>query len=340
MKAIIYEKPNSFKLENIAYPEIENPTDAVIKINLSSLGSRDVQIRQLGLLSTGKVIGREYCGTIEETGSQVLRFKTGDRVIGRPYYYCGLCYWCTRGQPQLCEYGAVFGIGETSGMQAEYARIPYADNTLVHIPHNVTDEDAVLICNVLFTGYAGITRGGFTPGDTVAIFGDGPVGLSSANCASFFGAGSVMVVGHHDYRLEFARKLGAVAMDSRSVDAVAAIKGLTDGRGADICIEAAGSDEAFQQCLKSTRKGGRVSILGTFNRTSYLNIAENSHTSFIQSVGVGESDCLRILLDLVKIGKLKPKNLITHHFSLSDSLAGYNIVENKLDEAIKVVLKC
>jgi len=340
MKAVVYSGHDEVEVREISDPKIERHTDAIIKVNLCAISGGDVHIKSTGLLEKGKIIGNEYCGVVVETGKQVSSFQAGDRVIGRPYFSCGRCYWCNHQQPQLCIGGSLLGFDKSDGVQAEFARIPYADNTLKKIPDDISDEDALLLCNVISAGYTGLVRANVGVGDAVAVFGAGPVGLSAVMCAHFFGPSLVMVVDIVDFRLDFARKLGAIAINAASIDTIAAIRGLTDGRGADICIDAAGVEDTFKSCLQSTRKGGRVDIPGLFSPPPLSDVASRGKDVFTLSMGLPDTNYTDNLVSMIKAGKLKPRSLITHRLSLEEAKYGYELVKNKLDNSIKVIFKC
>ena len=176
MKAVVYQGGKALRLEDVAKPNIEYPTDALIKVTTSTICASDISIKNEGRHEPGKIIGHEYCGVIVDMGSQVSRLKRGDRVAGRPVYNCGYCYYCRHRQQALCENGGIFGDFGNQGVQAEYARIPFADNTLTKIPDSLSDEDVIFAGDILSTGFSGVLNTYVGLGDTVAVFGSGPVG--------------------------------------------------------------------------------------------------------------------------------------------------------------------
>jgi threonine dehydrogenase-like Zn-dependent dehydrogenase len=230
----------------------------------------------------------------------------------------------------------MLGRGNTGGVLAEFARIPFADNTLRKIPEGINEEAGLLISNILSVANTGLIMSRVGIGDTVAIFGAGAVGLAAAMCTPLFGSSQVMVIDTVDYRLDLARKLGAIPVNASSVDTVAAIKGLTYGRGVDVGIEAAGNADMFKQCVAATREGGRISILGSFHEPVYFDIAGDSRE--ISSLAGGESQ-VETLINMVRNDKIKPKSLISHRLPFSEIRHGYEIFENKLDNCIKIVFK-
>jgi len=339
MKAVVYKGINELRLEDVAEPHIESPTDALIKVTASAICASDIHIKELGVHEPGKVIGHEYCGMIVDAGNEVRRFKKGDRVVGQPFFHCGHCFYCQHQQQPLCENIGIFGVHGTQGVQAEYARIPYADNTLRKIPDDLSDEDVIFAGDILSTGLTGVLRTHVGLGDTVAVFGSGPVGLCAVACAQLFGASLVIAVDILDYRLDAARKLGAITINASKDDPVAKVKELTDGRGVDAGIEAAGFEPTFRACLQSTRRGGRVSVLGVFTQPMPFEITERFEDMFEFSIGLGTMRYMEELIRLIHKGKLNLTPLITHRLPLSESLRGYEVFEKKLEDCIKVILK-
>jgi alcohol dehydrogenase len=339
MKAVVYHRINDIRLDETPEPKIESPNDALIRVTLSSICASDIHIKALGLQQPGKILGHEYCGKIEEVGKEVHYLRKGDRVIGKPFSHCGHCFYCQHQQPELCEKVAIFGSQGEQGVQAEYARIPWAENTLKKIPDVLSDEDILFTGDILSTGLTPLLRGHLGYGETVAIFGSGPVGLCAVACAKLFGASQIIAVDILDYRLHVARKFGAITINASKDNPIAKIKELTEGRGADLGIEAAGVESTFNVCLQSTRRGGRMSIVGMFVKPTYFNIADRFLDIFHLSIGLGDCNHIEELIALIKSGNLDLKPLITHRLSLSDALKGYEIFEKKLENCIKVVLK-
>lgn len=204
----------------------------------------------------------------------------------------------------------------------------------------MTDEDVLFIADILSTGYTGALRGRIGAGETVAVFGVGPVGLCAVACARLFAPGAVIAVDTVDYRLDFAKSLGAVPVNAAKEDPVAKIKEMTEGRGADVGIEAAGLEATFKACILSIRRGGRASVLGMFTQRTDFNVAKRCDDIFTLSIGLGELRHLDELIGQVKAGRLDPKSMITHRLPLAEALAGYEIFEKKLENCIKIVLQC
>ena len=339
MKAVVYQGINDLRFEDAPEPQIEYPTDALVKVTTSAICSSDVHAVNEGGQEPGKIVGHEYCGVIIDAGSQVRYFKKGDRVIGQPFFNCGHCFYCKKQQQPLCENGGLLGVFGNQGVQAEYARIPCADTTLRKIPDDLPDEKVIFTGDILPTGLTGVLKAHVGVGDTVAVFGCGPVGLCAVACAHLFGASLVIAVDIQDYRLDVARRLGADTINASNEEPAAKVKELTNGRGVDAGIEAAGFESTVRTCLKSTRRGGRVSILGSIIHPMLFDLSERFFDMFTLTIGLGDPNYMEELIRLIHSGKLDLRLLITHTLPLSEALRGYEIFEKKLEGCIKVILK-
>jgi len=339
MKAVVYQSKAIVKIEDVVLPELEDPTDALIEVTAAAICGSDVHVVKEGHLAPGRIMGHEYCGIVREAGKGVRKLKKGDRVAGSPVYYCGVCYYCRHKQQALCENGGLVSSEGNQGTQAEFARIPFADNTLTLIPNDLSDDDVIFVGDILSTGFSGMLRARPHLGDSVAVFGAGPVGLCSVACAPLFGTGLVIAVDVLDYRLEVARKFGAVTINASRENTVARIKELTGGRGVDIGIEAAGLESTLDDCFKSTRMGGSVSVLGTVPDSFRFKLSERFFDIFNLNIGLGDQNFREELILLIRNGKLNLKPLITHVLPLYEAVRGYQIFDKKKDDCIKVVLK-
>jgi alcohol dehydrogenase len=342
MKAVIFHGINDLRFEETADPVIESPGDAVIKVTTAAICASDLHIKHEIGTEPGTIMGHEYCGVVVETGNQVRCLKKGDRVAGRPTFSCGYCYYCRHRQQSLCINGGILGGGAGArklGVQAEYARIPFADNTLVKIPDALRDEDVIFTGDILSTGFSGLLKTHVKFGDTVAVFGAGPVGLCAVACAPLFGAGLVIAVDLMDYRLDVARNFGAVTINASREDPVVRIKEMTDGIGVDAGIEAAGSEATLKACFSSTRRGGEVGVLGTVSRPYLFDLSERFFDMFTLSIGLGDQNYVEALIKLIQNGKLNLKPLITHSYPFSEAMKAYEVFEKKQGNCIKVILK-
>ncbi|HZV83685.1 MAG TPA: zinc-dependent alcohol dehydrogenase [Brevundimonas sp.] len=357
-------------------PVIEHPRDAVVRVTRSCICGSDLHLYH-GLVPdtrVGMTFGHEFCGVVEEVGSGVENLKRGDHVLVPFNIACGQCHFCKQGlfgnchesNAQATAVGGIFGYSHTAGGydggQAEYVRVPYADFGPTLIPDWMDPDDAVLLTDVVPTGYQAAEMGGIQKGDTVVVFGAGPVGLLAARCAWLFGAGRVIVIDHIEYRLDFARTYcPAEVYDFREIgDPVVFLKKITE-IGADVCIDAVGADASgngwhtfFGKKLKleagsavplhwainSVKKGGVVSIVGVYGPTGNMvpigNVVNKGIT--IRANQASVKRLLPRLIEHVKEGRIDPKAIITHRVPLEDVAEAYHVFSSKLEGCIKPVL--
>ncbi|WP_372920153.1 zinc-dependent alcohol dehydrogenase [Salegentibacter sp.] len=363
--------------KNSPTPEIEHPEDAIVKVIRSCICGSDLHLYH-GLVPdtrVGSTFGHEFIGEVVETGSAVEKLKVGDRVMVPFNIACGKCAFCKQelyGQcheanPQSTAAGGIFGYSHTAGGynggQAEYVRVPYADVGPTLIPDWMDPDDAVLLTDVVPTGYQAAEMGGIQEGDTVVIFGAGPIGIMAAKCSWLFGAGRVILIDKLDYRLEFARDYAQCeAYNFKELeDPVVFIKKITDSLGADVCIDAVGAEAsgdkmnsllgrkmllqggsttALHWAINSVKKGGIVSVVGVYGPTDALvpigNVVNKGIT--IRASQTSVKRLMPRLIDHVKSGVLNPKEIITHRIPLEEVAEGYHIFSAKLDNCIKPVL--
>lgn len=359
------------------YPEILHPQDAIVRVTRSCICGSDLHLYH-GLVPdtrVGMTFGHEFTGVVEEVGPDVQKLKVGDHVIVPFNIACGSCPFCKQelygncheSNPQATAVGGIFGYSHTAGGydggQAEYVRVPYANVGPTVIPEGMDLDDAVLLTDVVPTGYQAAEMGGIKPGDTVVVFGAGPVGIMAARCAWLFGAGRVIIIDHIEYRLEFAKNYAhCEAYNFRSLeDPVLFLKKTTDYFGADVCIDAvgceaagsalqtitgrkmllqAGSATALHWAINSVKKGGIVSIVGVYGPTGNLipigNVVNKGITIRANQASVAR--LLPRLIDHVQSGRLNPKGIISHRIPLEEVSEAYHIFSAKLDNCIKPIL--
>lgn len=362
---------------NKPYPEILHPGDAIVRVTRSCICGSDLHLYH-GLVPdtrVGMTFGHEFTGEVVEVGSSVEKLKVGDNVLVPFNVACGMCPFCKQelygncheSNSQATAVGAIFGYSHTAGGydggQAEYVRVPYADVGPLIIPEWMHPDDAVLLTDVVPTGYQAAEMGGIKPGDTVVIFGAGPIGIMAAKCAWLFGAGRVIVIDHLEYRLEFARNYSQCeAYNFRSLeDPVLFIKKTTGYFGADVCIDAvgceaagsalqtitgrktlmqAGSATALQWAINSVKKGGIVSIVGVYGPTINMvpigNVVNKGLT--IRANQASVKRLLPRLIEHIREGRIDPKAIITHRVPLEEVSDAYHIFSRKLDNCIKPIL--
>jgi threonine dehydrogenase-like Zn-dependent dehydrogenase len=372
-----YRGPYRVRVEDKPMPQIQHPRDAIVRVTRSCICGSDLHLYHGMVPDTrvGMTFGHEFTGVVEEVGSEVENLKVGDHVLVPFNIACGQCHFCKQGlfgnchevNPQASAVGGIYGYSHTAGGydggQAEYVRVPYADVGPTVIPDWMDPDDAVLLTDVVPTGYQAAEMGGIQKGDTVVVFGAGPVGIMAARCAWLFGAGRVIVIDSLDYRLEFARTYcPAEVYNFRELeDVVTFMKKTTDGLGADVAIEAVGGDATgnalqtlFGRFLKleagnaiplhwainSVKKGGIVSIVGVYGPTGNIvpigNVLNKGLT--IRANQASVKRLLPRLIEHVKNGVIDPKAIITHRVPLEEVADAYHLFAAKLDGCIKPVL--
>lgn len=377
MLAMDYRGPYRVRATQKPQPEIEHPNDAIVRVTRSCICGSDLHLYHGMVPDTrvGSTFGHEFIGVVEEVGPSVEKLKVGDHVLVPFNVFCGSCFYCQKElygnchntNPEATAVGGIYGYSHTAGGydggQAEYVRVPMADIAPTLIPADMDLEDAVLLTDVFPTGYQAAEMGEIKEGDTVAIFGAGPIGIMAAKSAWLLGAGRVIVVDHIDYRLEFARNFAQCeVVNFKDVrDMAEHIKKMTDWMGADVCIDAvggeamgdflqtltgskmklqAGSATALHWAINSARKGGVVSIVGvygpTFNAVPIGNALNKGLTLRMNQASVKRH--LPRLIEHIQAGRVEPKQLITHRIPLEEVADAYHIFANKLDNCIKTVL--
>ena len=377
MRAMNYRGPQRVRIEDKPMPEILHPEDAIVRVTRSCICGSDLHLYNGNVPDTrvGMTFGHEFIGVVEEIGEEVHKLKAGDHVLVPFNIACGKCAFCKQGlygnchesNPEATAVGGIFGYSHTAGGyhggQAEYVRVPYANFGPTVIPEGMDPDDAVLLTDVVPTGYQAAEMGGIQKGDTVVVFGAGPIGIMAARCAWLFGAARVIIIDHIEYRLEFAKnysKCEAYNFKSMS-DPVVFIKKETDWLGADVVIDAvgaeaegsamqtitgrkmllqAGSATALHWAINSVKKGGIVSIVGVYGPTGNLvpigNVVNKGLT--LRGNQASVKRLLPKLIEHVMNGTLKPKGLITHRIPLEEIADAYRIFSDKLDNCIKPVL--
>ena len=377
MLAMDYRGPYRVRLSERPMPRILHPQDAIVKVTRSCICGSDLHLYHGMVPDTrvGSTFGHEFCGIVHEVGSAVENLKVGDHVLVPFNIACGKCHFCKQGlfgncheaNAQATAVGGIFGYSHTAGGydggQAEYVRVPYADVGPTVIPEWMDPDDAVLLTDVVPTGYQAAEMGGIQKGDTVVVFGAGPVGIMAARSAWLFGAGRVIVFDEYEYRLDFVRQYApAEAYNFREIDDVVVfLKKTTDGLGADVVIDAVGGDArgnawqyvlgaklkleagsatALHWAINGVKKGGVVSIVGVYGPTGNIvpmgNVLNKGLT--IRANQASVKRLLPRLIEHVKNGHINPKALITHRVPLEDVADAYHLFAAKLDGCIKPVL--
>jgi alcohol dehydrogenase len=344
MKALIYHSPGKRALENMPKPAIKSPTDAIIRATKTTICGTDLHIMKgdVPTVTDGRILGHEGVGIVEQVGSSVSNFSVGDHVLISCISSCGRCANCKKGMYSHCENGGGWILGvKIDGTQAEYVRIPFADNSLYPIPAGADEEALVMLSDILPTGFeCGVLNGQVKPGDTVAIIGAGPVGLATLLTAQFYSPAEVIVVDIDDNRLEVAKKFGATQVIHNDLgNAAEKIMALTANRGVDVAIEAVGIPASFDICQEIVAAGGHIANVAVHGKPVQLNLDKLWAQNITLTTRLVDTVTTPVLLKAVASGKLQAKQLITHHFPLDHVMRAYDTYGNAKEErALKIII--
>ena len=350
MKALVYHGPGKKAWEEVPDPTIQQPTDAVVRVDTTTICGTDLHILKgdVPAVTEGRILGHEGVGTIVEVGSAVTTHAVGDRVIISCISACGACSYCHQGLYAHClaDEGAS-GIGWVfghliDGTQAELVRVPFADNSLYRVPEDVSDDAAVMLSDILPTGFEiGVRYGKVEPGDVVAVVGAGPVGLAAMMTCGLYGASRVIALDLDTNRLDQALGFGATdAVNSADSDWAEQVLAMTDGLGVDVAIEAVGVPATFEACTKIVRPGGSVANVGVHGAPVELALQDLWIKDIAITMGLVSTSTTPMLLKLVAQHKLDAGRFATHHFSFEQFLEAYETFGAAADtKALKVVLR-
>ncbi len=346
MKGLYFSQLHQYELRNVEKPCLIDDTDVIVKVTLTTICGSDLHLIH-GMIPTtpGYVLGHEYVGIIEQVGSSVKCFKPGDRVIGPPAPFCGYCENCINGNISHCTNGGIHGsgkeLGNLSGTHSEYIRVPFADTCLVHVPDTLADDQVIFISDILSTGYTAVAHGKVNPGDTVVVFGAGPVGLCAVVAAQLFNPYQVIAVGRRDkFRMDMAKSLGADhILSSEKDDVIATVMKLTNGKGADVAIDASGSETAIQQAVQCVKINGNVSLVGITGTDITLPLSQIFMKDVNINMGLAYVGYMKRLISLVLNGHIDLRPLITHRMDLDQAVEAVKLFESRSENVIKVVLK-
>lgn len=379
MLALTYRGPNKVRVEQKPEPKLEHPNDVILRVTRTAICGSDLHLLH-GLIPdtrVGCVFGHEFAGVVEEVGSSVASLQKGDRIVVPFNISCGTCFFCQRGLTGNCEntnpnagvasgvYGYSHTTGGYDGGQAEYVRVPFADVGPMKIPDDMTEEQVLFLSDILPTGYQAAEMGEIKPGETVIVFGCGPVGLFAQKSAWLMGAGRVIAVDGVDYRLDFAKKYNNVETvnfrEAPNGDVVSLLQKMTDGRGADVCIDAvgceaqgsamqsflgvkaklmAGSATAINWSIAAARKSGNVVIIGVYG-PPFNAVDIGSAMNKGLTLRMNQANCKRYmphLLEHIREGRIDAAGIISHRIPLENAPDAYDLFDNKKDGCRKVVL--
>jgi alcohol dehydrogenase len=345
MKALVYHGPGERGWDTVEDPTIIDPTDAVVRIDTSTICGSDLHILKGDVPETtpGTVLGHEAVGTVLEVGAGVTSVAPGDRVLLSCVSSCGRCRYCKEGRYGQCLGGGGWIFGHLiNGLQAEYARVPFADNSVYKIPAELDDEQVLFLADILPTAFeVGVLNGHVAPGDTVAIVGAGPIGLAAILTARLYTPGRIVAIDLADSRLESALRFGAdLTINNGNEDPIAAVMELTDGLGADVAFEAVGVPATFELATELIRPGGRVANIGVHGHPATLHLEKLWIRDVTITTGLVDTFSISQLLRLIASGRLDPSLFATHHYALGDTMAAYDTFADAANTgALKVVLQ-
>jgi alcohol dehydrogenase len=345
MKALVYHGPGERAWEDVPDPVIEQPTDIVVRIESSTICGTDLHILKgdVPAVKPGTILGHEAVGTVTEIGTAVSTLAVGDRVLVSCITSCGRCRFCKESRYGLCTGGGGWIFGHLiDGLQAEYARVPFADTSVYKVPDELSDEDVLFLADILPTAFeVGVLNGGVRPGDTVAIVGAGPVGLAAVLTAKLYSPGQIIAIDLSDARLAKAREFGAdVTINNGVEDALGRVMELTGGLGADVAIEAVGVPQTFELCTELARPGGRIANVGVHGCSVELHLETLWIRGVTITTGLVDAFSTPQLLNLVASGRLDATPLATHRFPLGETMSAYDTFADAAEtHALKVVLE-
>ena len=343
MKGLVYGGPGKIELKEIPIPVIIKQTDVLVKILKTTICGTDLGILhgKTPTCKPGTTLGHEGVGIIEEVGSSVMNFKKGDHVIISCITSDGTCEYCKKQMYSHCEDGGWILGHLINGTQAEYVRIPHADNSLHPIPAGADEEALVMLSDILPTGHEiGVLNGRVKPGDTIAIVGAGPIGMSVLLTSQFYSPAKIYMIDLDLNRLELAKKFGATDIINSGTEDVAK-KILSETKdGVDVAIEAVGAPATFDICQKIIRPGGHIANIGVHGKSVDLQIQNLWIQNITITMGLVNTNTTPMLLKTVSSGKIDPNKLITHHFKLDEILRAYEVFGNAgKEKAMKVIIE-
>jgi len=343
MKAVVYHGPGQMAWEEVAKPTLQHDTDAIVRVDSVTICGTDLHILKGDVpeVTDGRILGHEAVGTVESVGSGVMRVKPGDRVLISCISACGTCRFCREGRYGLCVGGGGWVLGHLiDGTQAEYVRVPFVDTSTHLVPAGASDEEVLMLADILPTAYeVGVVNGHIGPGDVVAIVGVGPIGLAAITGARLFSPSHIVAIDITDSRLEIAKQFGAdVTVNDRRDDALRAVHELTGGLGADVAIEAVGTPAAFERTVELARPGGHIANIGVHGEPSTLHLETLWPRDVTITTGLVDTYSTPTLLRLVSSNQIDATRFVTHRFALDDFETAYDAFSRPGETgAVKVV---
>ena len=344
MKALVYHGPGSKAWEDVPDPRIVADTDAIVRVDAVTICGTDLHILNGDVpeVTPGRILGHEAVGTVEAVGSAVKNVHRGDRVLVSCITACGSCRFCRERHYGLCRGGGGWILGHLiDGTQAEYVRVPFADTSTYPVPAGVTDEQVLMVADILPTGYeVGVLNGHVAPGDVVAIVGAGPIGLAAITGARLYSPSHVVAIDPAAARREAAKQFGAdFAIDPNVEEPVAIVQQLTDGLGADVSMEAVGTPATFELAVALARPGGHIANIGVHGRPATLHLEDLWIKDVTITTGLVDTFSTPTFLRLLAGHQLDVSNFVTHHFALDQFMEAYDVFARAAETgALKVVV--
>ncbi len=344
MRALVYHGPGVKAWEDVPKPAVIADTDAIVRVDATTICGTDLHILKgdVPAVTDGRILGHEAVGTVESVGSGVKTVKAGDRVLVSCISSCGTCRYCREGHAGQCLGGGGWILGhKIDGTQAEYVRVPFADTSTYPLPAGASDEDILMMADILPTAYeVGVLNGNVQPGDVVAIVGAGPIGLAAITGARLFSPSHVVAIDLADIRLDAAKNFGAdIVVNNGRQDPLEVIRELTDGLGADVAIEAVGVPATFELAARLIRPGGHIANIGVHGEPATLHLEDLWIKNVTITTGLVDAYATVTLLHLLETHQVDAGRFITHHFTLDEFDAAYDVFGRAAETgALKVVL--
>jgi alcohol dehydrogenase len=344
MHAVVYHGPGQKAWEEVPMPVVIDDTDAIVRVDATTICGTDLHILKgdVPAVTDGRILGHEAVGTVETVGAGVKNVKVGDRVLVSCVTACVACRYCREGSYGQCLGGGGWILGhKIDGTQAEYVRVPFADNSTHAVPAGVSDEQILMLADILPTGYeVGVLNGQVRPGDVVAVVGAGPIGLSAMMAARLYSPAHVVAIDLADNRLEAAKQFGAdITINNGREDALAIVRELTGGLGADVAIEAVGVPDTFELATQLARPGGHIANIGVHGKPVTLHLEQLWIRNITITTGLVDTYSTPTLLKLAQGHQIDVERFVTHHFTLDQFDEAYDVFARAADTgALKVVL--
>ncbi|MCO8125966.1 zinc-dependent alcohol dehydrogenase family protein [Acidimicrobiia bacterium EGI L10123] len=344
MRAIVYHGPGKKDWEEVPKPTIQDDTDAIVRVDAVTICGTDLHILKgdVPAVTDGRILGHEAVGTVEEVGAGVKNVAVGDKVLVSCITSCGACRFCREGRYGQCLGGGGWILGHLiDGTQAEYVRVPFADTSTYKAPDGVPDEELLMLADIIPTGYeVGVLNGKVSPGDVVAVVGAGPIGLATIMGAKLFSPAHIVAIDKVDARLEAAKLFGAdVVVNNDREDPLEVVRGLTEGLGADVAVEAVGVPATFELSAELVRPGGHVANVGVHGEPATLHLEELWIKDVTITTGLVDTYSTPTLLKLVTSRQVDSRRFVTHHFTMDDFMEAYDVFTRAGETgALKVVV--